>query len=143
MKNSLSLRPWKLSDAEFIVNLRNKPEVMQWFRQDYPLTLDGQTRFMESEKGFNYRGQIIVLNGKPIGIFGNPNGELCLVLEDKYHYLVPEILKNKKALWSDGFIDNPLLYILFSIGFRIRKVEPRKYYKKCFGWMDIVAIYRP
>jgi hypothetical protein len=121
----LTLRPWRLSDASFIVELRNRPELMKWFRQEKPLTHREQLSFMLSPKGVLYQGRIILLNKRRIGVGAiKIGGELCLVLPKEYNLFRSDIIRKliKKdscgyPVWGDVFIGNPIANDLRDLGF--------------------------
>lgn len=121
-KYSLKLRSWQLSDAAFIVKLRNSQELRRWFRQNHNLTIAEQKRFMKVQ-GWDYRGKIILLNGKRIGVGAIKSiGELSLVLPNKYKLLRREIIKlligNETRVWGEVFSGNPISWDLEMLGFK-------------------------
>ena len=119
---SIKLRPWKVSDAALIVNLRNRQELRQWFRQNKPLTIAEQKRFMR-EQGQTYNGKIILLNNKPVGVGAIKNtGELSLVLPNKYKLQRRDIIKllvgDREKVWGEVFEGNPISWDLEMLGFQ-------------------------
>jgi hypothetical protein len=97
--------------------MRNNPELMKWFRQTRPLDLEDQKIFIKHDK--HYNGEIIELNGKPIGVLAiKHSGELAVVLEEVNYIYLPELLNGKKA-WGEMFIGNPILKYLLNAGFEV------------------------
>jgi hypothetical protein len=124
MKNlSITLRPWQLKDARFIISLRNRPELMKWFRQSEPITLPNQLKFMKSLDGQNYNGKIIYLNGKKIGVGAvKTTGELALVLPTKYRLqrrdIIRALVADHPVVWGDVFEGYDISWDLTMCGFK-------------------------
>lgn len=163
----VNIRPWRTGDAEFVISVRNHPDLMKWFKQDEPLTLMQQEHFMRGvapEK--NYLGYIIELsNCIPIGVCSlvldvNKNyvaeaAEFGIALLPEYqgHGYAKEAMKllcdlafmqyKVKTVYSDVFVTNTALpFYLFKCGFKATGVTERAYYKKELGWVDVVKIER-
>ena len=136
------LRPWKLSDATFIVKLRNNPELKQYFRQEKDLTLEGQRAFMRKASSINYRGYILMGNEKPLGVFALHGSELCIVAPLNYHSVGLNILKAMHPLtmiFGHVFSYNPALKVYLNNGFTVFGVN-EKAYKKNGEWVSTVNI---
>jgi len=149
MKPQVTLRPWEVTDAAFCCYTRNDPRLYRWFRQDEPIKLKDQKKFIAEDKLYdNYGGMVIEVNNKPVG--------LCAVKMDSEFSIavLPEhqgkgiakramqlLIKKHPYLWSEVFVGNPALgFYLFKFGFKITGVKERAYYKKGVGLVDVVKI---
>lgn len=139
---SVSLRPWSIKDAEFVVQLRNKPELMRWFRQDRALTVAEQIHFMKTRP--HYEAYIVEYEGKPIGVIAQEYYELSIVAPFEYHVDAIRLLEqvNKpRMLYGEVFVQNPMLgTYLTDCGFKAVHVKERRYYKRECGAQDVVFI---
>jgi len=124
----LSLRPWRLSDAKFIISIRNKSELKKWFRQDHNLTLKEQINFMVTNYGV-YRGYIILADTKSVGVIANHKNELCIAAPFKYHaeaIRLLEYIEKPQRLFGDVLFGNPMLNTYLKAGFKIKSVRIEK-----------------
>lgn len=138
---SVTLRPWTVEDAKFVSDLRNQKKLQRWFRQNESITLEAQEAFIRNDGG-RYNGQIIELDGVPIGVVAvKGSGELSLVLPTNHYNLLGKILPNTD-MWGEVLIGNPLLKALIMNDFEIIDVREEAYYKKGLGYQDIVKIER-
>lgn len=145
----VTLRPWKVDDAEFSLTVRNHPDLMKWFRQDEPLTLIEQKIFIFSDlENGDYNGHIIMADKKPVGLCAlKKDMEFCIGVLPEYQQqgiatqAMELLLKDKKGVWSEVFIGNPALeWYIKQFGFRIKCVKQYAYYKKDIGLIDIARI---
>lgn len=148
---NVTLRPWTQADAEFVVKVRNIPELMRWFRQDEPLTVEGQRAFMNSFNGQIYNGQIIEADGQPVGIcsinIASREFGIAVLPEWQKKGIATEamlkLLDSAPYAHSEVFVDNPALsWYLHKLGFKATGVKERAYYKKGVGLVDVVYIQR-
>lgn len=143
----LSIRPWKLSDAAFVCYTRNNPELMQWFRQDKPITLEQQKKFMASHP--LYEGYIIEANKKAVGVIALhyhevSSPELCIAAPLKYHAsAIKTLIKQVKplSLYGEVFALNPALPVYLNLGFKVGGVRERAYWKNHEGFVDTITIW--
>lgn len=166
---NVTIRPWQIDDAEFVIKVRNNPELQRWFRQDFELTLEAQKQFM-LDFGFKYRGYIVEADGVPCGLVALA-ANFCWVGSTAYMSpksaefgvaILPEYQRKGVAtqamnqlckvakdhfgaevIWSEVFVDNPALsWYLRKLGFKAVSVKERAYYKKGVGLIDVVKIER-
>lgn len=76
-------------------------------------------------EGDNYRGQIIYLNYKPIGVGAvKKTGELSLVLPNKYRLyrrnIITLLIGNSPRVWGEVFEGNPISWDLEMCGFKAK-----------------------
>jgi RimJ/RimL family protein N-acetyltransferase len=123
---------------------------MVYFRQDEPLTLKEQLKFIEedTQPGGEYNGQIIEYHGKPVGLCGVKNTcEFTIGLLPEYQgkgvaTKAMQILQSTwSPMWSEVFVGNPALeWFISKLGFKVIGVKERAYYKQELGLVDIVLI---
>lgn len=136
------LRPWKVSDAKFVLSLRNNPDYMKYYRQDKPISLKEEIEFIKKSKENNYNAYILMDGNKRLGIFGLHGSELCIVAPLKYHEIGLQILKAMNPntmIFGDIFTYNPALKIYLNNGFEVYEVK-EKYCKKNGSWVSAVII---
>ena len=91
----ITMRPWTIEDAWFVVKLRNNPELKQWFRQERDITLDEQILFMTHSP--NYRGYMLIEDNKAVGVFALNGGRAhpfpvyILTVVANIVYCIPDI----------------------------------------------------
>jgi RimJ/RimL family protein N-acetyltransferase len=156
----IKLRPWNEGDAQFIRNLRNDVRLMRWFRQDAPLTLEDQCKFIRTKlKDRTYIGYIIVDRHKAVGFVALTPRKIYLDRAEFSIGIAPEqqgkgyakeamrLLHEEAArlgfkyLDSDVFIDNPALsFYLSKCGFKAIKAKEDYHYKAGIGLVDAVYI---
>ena len=155
---NITSRVWRLTDAEFIVSVRNTPELQQWFKQDSNLTISEQREFMALiAPDISYYGFIVEVNDKPIGftsliLHDNKSAEMGIGILPKYQgkgftleavRQIVSIAFNEfqcKRVFGDVFVTNPALsFYLHKCGFRATHVQERKYMKKGLP-VDVVYI---
>jgi RimJ/RimL family protein N-acetyltransferase len=147
------LRPWTLEDAEFCIYVRNKPELMRYFRQDKPLYIEDQLEFIKEDTGpyGTYNGRIVEYRGKPVGLCGvKDTGEFTLGILPQYQHkgiatkVMQQMIQEHKGsggIWSEVFVGNPALeWFIGKLGFKVYGVEERAYFKKGIGLINIVRI---
>lgn len=143
----LKLRPWKESDAAFVCYVRNNPELMQWFRQNKPITLQQQKLYMRSN--LLYCGYILEDGGVPVGVFAlhkhvHTLPELCIAAPLKYHNKGLSLLLKEEPFSSDihaeVMIDNPALLTYLNMGFTPIMVCERAYFKSDRGNVDTLVL---
>lgn len=123
----ITIRPWTLDDAEFVVSVRNRPELMRWFRQSRELTVGEQLAFMLSHP--DYHGYIILENGARVGVVANHKEELCIAAPFQYHteaIKLLEIAEEPKRLYGDVLYGNPMLDTYLAAGFKIKSIRIEK-----------------
>lgn len=143
---NVSIRPWQVSDAPFVLSVRNHPDLMRWFRQDEPITLDNQIKFIEND--LTYNGQIIEADGIPVGVCNvKTSKEFGIAVLPQFQGLgyakaAMKMLSDANPYtWSEVFVKNPALgFYLSKCGFKATSVKERAYYKKCDGLVDVVLI---
>lgn len=147
MKSNISIKHWKLTDAEFISKVRNIPELMKWFKQDQPVSLEQQKDFMLSPEGTKYGGMVIRYKRKPVGVCNiKKSSEFGIALLPEYQgkgigtFVVNHMKATNSNIWSNVFVMNPALKFYLNNGFKAFKVREREYYKKHYGWVDTVYI---
>lgn len=151
MENSfvnVTLRPWKIEDAEFICSIRNNKELRKWFKQELDISIRQQTDFMLSKEGKEYGGLIIEADKQPVGVCNvKVSKEFGIALLPEFQgkgiaVKAMELLKKKNAsLWSDVFVSNPALsWYLWKLGFKAVGVRERSYHKQGLGLVDVVYI---
>lgn len=127
----LALRRWTLEDAEFVIKLRNSPELKQWFRQEKDITLDEQILFMTHSP--NYHGYILLEDKKAVGVFALHKEELCIVAPVDYHRFGIRLLERAECperMWGEVFFGNPALSIyLEQCGFKYKAAYIGRYKK--------------
>lgn len=153
----VTIRPWTLEDAEFLVKVRNTQDIQRWFRQDRDLTVDEQRQFMKTTK--TYHGFIVEAAGKPVGftaLVEHSNGlEFSIGILPEHQkqgiasVAMTQLLEHgfkkmgAKLIFSDVFVKNPALtFYIRKCGFRPVRVKERAYYKKHEGLVDVVEIER-
>lgn len=123
----ISIRPWTLADAAFVISVRNRPDLMEWFRQSKPILLSEQKIYMLSHP--DYHGYIILEDGEPVGVIANHKEELCIAAPFKYHALALPLLENEekpKRLYGDVLYGNPMLQTYLDSGFKIKSIRIEK-----------------
>lgn len=142
-----SIRPWTLSDIEFICRVRNTPELMRWFRQDMPITYKQQMHFME--RRIDYNGNIVMYGDEQVGLcsVNLKTQEFSIAILPEYQKKgiaskVMELMYERFGnMWSEVFVDNPALsWYLYKCGFKATGVKERAYYKRNIGLIDVVRI---
>lgn len=116
----IAIRPWKFSDASFVISVRNRPELRKWFRQDHDLSLKEQQKFMKVTP--EYHGYIIIDNRKRVGVVALHGEELCVAAPLIYHtsavrYL--EKFEKPKRMYGEVFAQNPALMSYLWCGFKV------------------------
>lgn len=151
----ITIRDWNLLDAEFMLQCRNNPNLMRWYRQDKKLTLKEQKNFMQTH--YDYKGYIVERGiGKPVGFVAlsnieNDRAEFSIGILPKHqgHGFAKEAMKaleakakslGVKVLCSEVFIDNPAIAFYLKLGYKLVGVHGRAYYKKNVGLIDVVNI---
>lgn len=144
------LRPWTLEDAEFCLQVRNHPNLMQYFRQDKPLTLQEQLTFISFDTApqGSYNGRIIEYYGKPVGLCGIKNtSEFTLGILPEYQHkgiatkAMQEMIRGWAGIWSEVFVGNPALeWFIGKLGFKVWSVKEKAYFKQGVGLVDVVLI---
>ncbi len=138
------LRQWCEQDAVFVCYLRNKPELMKWFRQDKKIGLESQKKFMKTH--LDYRGYVVEEFNKPVAVIAlnyQTIPELCWVGEARYFMDAYKKLVAKEdpdLVEAPLFAKNPLLKELLKSGFVVNKVEERVYWKKQEGLVDVIHL---
>ena len=159
MKLNVELRFWEIKDAEFVIRVRNTPELQRWFRQDADLTLEEQLEFMSmTAPEISYYGFIAEINGMPIGIAAlrlcpDKSAEFCIGILPQWQgkgytaQAVERILSvaynefQCKRVWGDVFVDNPALsFYLTKCGFKATSVIEHFCYKQAVGNISAVHI---
>ena len=122
------LRSWTLKDVEFSLKVRNDPKLYKWFRQDEPITIEEQTKFIENDTDVfgEYNGEIVEVDGEPVGLCGIKNtGEFTIAILPEYQHKgisiqVMNQLTNKGfCIWSEVFVGNPALeFFISKCGFK-------------------------
>lgn len=146
----IKLRPWTLGDVEFSLSVRNHPDLMKYFRQDEPISIEDQKAFIRedlSPYGY-YNGLIIEADGVPVGLCGVKNtNEFTLGLLPEYQHkgiatrAMNILIHQFSPIWSEVFVGNPALeWFISKLGFKIVAVKERAYYKKNVGMIDTVGI---
>lgn len=157
-RSNITLRSWQISDAEFVCQCRNNPNLQRWFRQDKDLTLDEQINFMEDKAPYlSYYGFIIEAFKNPVGfcalrLDGNGEAEFSIGILPKFQgkgYAKQAMDKlcslafnefRIKRIYSDVFVNNPALpFYLWKCGFKAYEVEEGAYVKKD-ALVDVVRI---
>lgn len=145
---SVTLRPWRIEDAPFIARTRNRPELRQYFRQNHDITAKEQREYMVSHPA--YHGYIILDRNEPVGVCGihyhGKIGELCIAAPLQYHESAIPLMEQNEGyppLEQDVFAKNPTLGLyIHKLGFKVKSVRERQYYKKDMGFIDTVQIYK-
>ena len=142
----ITLRPWVVKDAEFCLSVRNHPDLMKWFRQEVPLKLAEQRKFIET--AHDYNGRVIMNDTTPVGLCSvKKSGEFTIGVLPQYQgkgyslKAMKLLLKGQTGVWSEVFVGNPALeFFVSKCGFRITGVKERAYYKQGKGLVDVVTI---
>lgn len=147
---NVKLRPWTLADVEFSLHVRNHPECMKYFRQNSFLTKEGQVEFIKADIGDygTYNGQVIEADGVPAGLCGiKTTGEFTIALLPEFQHkgvatrTMQLLIEKDDEIWSEVFVGNPALeFFVSKLGFKIRGVKERAYYKPELGLIDVVMI---
>lgn len=148
--SDIVLRPWTLEDVMFSLRVRNHPLLMKYFRQDDPISVEEQKKFI-SEDLFkhHYNGLIIEVKRQPVGLCSvKDTGEFTLGLLPEYQHkgIATEVMKMLIAreceIWSEVFVGNPALeWFISKLGFKVSGVRERAYFKQGIGLIDVVSIY--
>jgi hypothetical protein len=142
----LALKSWTLDDAEFVCEVRNRPELRRWFRQEENLHVEAQKAFILHQRF--YMGKIVYSGRKRVGVaalrFIGPERELCIAAPLEYHKAIVKLLlkDTKFKVVGEVFVGNPALKTYLDLGFEIVGVKERAYYKRDFGLQDVVLIER-
>lgn len=154
----ITIRPWNILDAEFMLKCRNNKALMRWYRQDKKLTLKWQREFIKTGSILHQYNCYIVEYGigKPVGFVAyshilNDTAEFSIGILPKYQgkgyaKAAMESLeslvrsKNLRGLYSEVFVDNPALGFYLKLGYKITNVKERAYYKRNVGMVDVVRI---
>lgn len=158
MQSNLKLRIWQLKDVDFIVRVRNTPELQQWFKQDHDLTDVEQVDFMtQVAPKCGYYGFIVEVKDNPIGIIalklsGINEAEFSIAIlpEHQQQGYSQETMQQLigvafnefrlKRVYGDVFVKNPALsFFLHKCGFVATSVLANKYIKKGCS-IDVVNI---
>lgn len=143
-----SLRPWKTSDVEFCLKVRNDPRLYRWFRQDAPISEDEQFNFIHRDitGQTGYNGLVIISDNQPIGLCSvRTTGEFSIAILPEFQGkgIAKWVMSQLGPCWSEVFIDNPALgFYLSKCGFKAISVKERAYYKKDIGLIDVILIDR-
>lgn len=151
----VTLRDWTLDDVEFSLRVRNHPELMKYFRQNKPLTLDEQSQFIRQDTGYHgtYNGKIVECDGQKVGLCSiKSTGEFTIALLPQYQKqgIAKETMRQLTSswahaidgpIWSEVFVGNPALeFFISKCGFKVYGVKERAYYKPEFGLVGVVKI---
>ena len=139
---SYYLRPWRVSDASFVIKLRNNPEYKQYFRQEKDITLKEQINFIKKAKDINYNAYILIGDDKRLGVFALHGSELCVVSPFEYIEIGVNILKTmypSTLIFGEVFTYNHALKHYLNCGFEVMGVK-EKYCKKNGEWVSVVKI---
>lgn len=145
------LRPVNKHDIELIRINRNRPEIMQWLRQNEPITQEQQEYWWKGEQFDGSHFHYMIDNDKgycalrvderhasaefSIISFGNTNSG---------YYGLRELLsvgfsKGLNRIWSDVIDGNPALRLYNIMGFRNEGTLRRAYFKNG-QWKDAIVI---
>lgn len=146
----VSLRHWTEKDVMFSLSVRNHPLLMKWFRQDAPITVEEQTKFIKQDISAygQYNGMIIEADGEPAGLCGVKNtGEFTIAILPEHQrrgistWVMHQLVDRDYSIWSEVFVGNPALeFFITKCGFKITGVKERAYHKQGIGLIDIVRI---
>lgn len=116
---------------------------MQYYRQEKPITLIEEKRFIKNSKKNNYKAFILTDGKKRYGMFALHGSELCVVSPEKYIAIGVNALKAlnpNTMIFGYVFTYNPALKIYLSdCGFEVFGVK-EKYCKKKGDWVSAVHI---
>lgn len=146
----VTLRPWTTHDLEVSLKVRNHKECMRWFRQSSYLTAEGQLEFIKADIGDygTYNGHIIEADGVPAGLCGvKTTGEFTLAVLPEFQHqgvatkAMKQLIAREYNIWSEVFVGNPALeWFIAKLGFKVKGVKERAYYKPDLGLVDVVLI---
>lgn len=160
----VELQRFREEDAEFLVYLRNLPEMKRWFRQNHDLSIQEQHNFQSHISRESYLGFVIWAGkepqvAEPVGLCalskidqmsGTAEFGIAVLPEFQGKGIATEALTkllkhgfedlNLRKIYSDVFIDNPALgWYTNKFGF-VREGVLHKHYWKEGRYIDAVLI---
>ena len=132
----------------FTLRVRNHPHLMQYFRQDDPISIEAQRQFIQKDvEHGGYNGRVICIDNEPVGLCGvKSTGEFTIGVLPEYQkqgistWVMKELIRTHPGLWSDVFLGNPALEWFIKLGFKVVGVRERAYYKQDLGLIDAITI---